>query len=267
MAIDTGIFELSGKVGDLIFTQGKKRTYVSKKSGKPHQLSENSKKSANDLAEASMHSKIVRAAFASLVEIYKDSSVHYRLNKCFLAALKPIPKEELGEKKVKNGEVSVLRGFRFNQAVLLESILYKFPSVTIHSSGLLKLELSVETNENITKVLKNADRVVLQIGIFSHNLDNGNYQYIKLKDLVKPQLKSAKASVQLNLAGEILLLVVMGVHYQQNGERLYKKAINAAEITHVFRLSDGETVDFVKEMEEPTVKSFQNEGLDWDEEG
>ncbi|MGF1925627.1 MAG: hypothetical protein ACQUHE_15740 [Bacteroidia bacterium] len=266
MAIDTSVFALSGKVGDLIFTQGKKRTYVSKKSGKPHQLSENSKKSANDLGEASMHSRIVRAAFAGFVEIYKDSGIHYRLNKCFLAALKPIPKQDLGEKKVKNGDVAVLKGFRFNQDVRLEGLLYKLPNVNIDPGGQLKINLSVEPEENITKVVKNADQVVLQIGIFSHNLDDGTYQFIKLKDLVKPKLKSAKTTIHFNLKGEILLLVVMGVHYQKNGKRNQTKELNAAEITHVFRLSDGENVEFVTEIEEAISVPLQNEGLAWDEE-
>ncbi|MES2652882.1 MAG: hypothetical protein V4663_14165 [Bacteroidota bacterium] len=266
MAIDTSVFELSGKVGDLIFTQGKKRTYVRKKSDKPHQLSENSKKSANDLVEASMHSRIVRAAFAKMMDGYKDSGVHYRLNKCFLALLKPIPKEKLCEKKVKDGDAAVLTGFRFNQAIRLDRFLYKLPNVTIDPSGLLKLDLFVAPEENITKAVKNADKVVLQIGIFSHNLENGNYQYVKLKDLVKQQLKSAKTSIHFNLKGEILLLVVMGIHYQKNGERLYKNSINAAEITHVFRLSDGKIVEFVKEIGEETEKLQQDEGLGWDEE-
>ncbi len=266
MATDTSLFELSGKVGDLIFTQGKKRTYVRRKSDKPHQLSENSKKSAKDLAEASYHGKIVRAAFASLMETYKDSGVHYRLNKCFLAALKPIPSEKLGEKKVKDGNLSSLTGFRFNQAISLDSLLYKLPSVTIDPSGVVKLGLVVAPEENITKVVRNADKVVLQIGVFSHNFDNGTYQYFKLKDLVKPQLKSAKTSIALNLKGEVVLLVVMGVHFQKNGRRIYDKTINVAEITHSFRLSDGNLVQFLGETKNKIEQPLQDEGLAWDEE-
>ena len=266
MAIQTGVLELSGKIGDLIFTQGKKRTYVSKKSDRPYQLSENSKKSAKDLAEASKHSKIVRTAFARMTEGYKDSTVYYRLNKRFLEVLKSISREKLGEKKVKDGDTTVLEGFRFNQPVGLDRLLYKLPDITIEPSGALQIDLQVEPEENITKQVKNADKVVLQIGVFSQNLDDGNYQYVQLKDLVKPRLKSAKTCINFNLKGEILLLVVMGVHYLKNGCWLTSERINAAEITHVFRLSDGKIVEFVTALEEEKSKPSYDEGLEWDEE-
>jgi len=47
--------------------------------------------------------------------------------------------------------------------------------------------------------------------------------------------------------------------------RLYKN-INAAEITHVFRLIEGKKIEFVKEIVEGAGKPQQDEGLEWDEE-
>ncbi|PWS30286.1 hypothetical protein [Pedobacter paludis] len=105
MATLNGIVRFSGQVGDLIFYRRAKKDVVRRKPN-TYQLSENSKKSANDFGEVSRNAAYIRKAFAPMVKNYGYGDLTSRLTKRIAGLFKGIPPVHLGNKKLINADLN-----------------------------------------------------------------------------------------------------------------------------------------------------------------
>lgn len=265
MAIQKKGPKLSGKVGGKIYAIKKGKTIVKEQSEKEHQLSAASINSGKDLAEASKHSKNVRVAFADMVKEYGDDTLYYRLNARFYDVIKPLPKTKQGSKKVQDGDISALVGFQFNDHCRLEYLLFKIPTVQVDTSGILTIDLPIGDEENITAVLADSNQVKLQLSLLTYNFKTESCNVIKMGDLVGSMLTPAKKKLELDLKGNLLLLVVIGVQYLTDGYRSFSRVKYAAAITHAFRFKNGKPVIFKSVAEKVEKKVVANNDVAWDD--
>jgi hypothetical protein len=268
MARPQGIVPLSGKVGDLIFAKRNGKRHVKAKSTKPMNQTAATKKSSSDFGEASKAGARIRYAFVPLIKNYGDGTLVSRFTKHLLKVFKTIPSAFVGHKKLNQGDIGIFKGFQFNAWARLDSLLFDQPVVELEKSG-LKIVFEENLVANLFKRTARADAVVLQLMVYSLNLNGGDDEVVSIKDLVIPldeeHFRGAKLKVPLNYVGEQVVWVALGIHYL--GEKKWMigdKTKRAAAITYVKRLNDGVEVPFVPYEQESSRAEVDEEGLDWE---
>lgn len=268
MAIQEGIIPLSGKMGDVIFSNRKGKKYARAKSSKPMNQTAATKKSSSDFGEASKMGARIRKAFAPLINRYGDNTAVTRFTKHILKVFKTIPAANLGLKNLWEGDISVFKDFQFNALARLNLPLNQEPKVKLDTSG-LKIAFPGNWADGFFKWPVKANAVVLQLMVYNLNLNSDDDEVVAVKDLLIPldseHFRGAKLLVPLNFKGEQVVWVALGMHFlDKNNSMIGDKTKRAASIVYVARLSDGEEVAFVSA--EPVLKQDEKgEGtLEWD---
>ncbi|MES2652632.1 MAG: hypothetical protein V4663_12890 [Bacteroidota bacterium] len=248
MAIQQGIISLSGKVGDLIFSNRKGKHIAKKKSLVPMNQTEATKKSSSDFGVASKAAARLRRSFAPFIEKYGDTTLVSRFTKHMLKVFKTIPADFIGHKQLNQGDVGIFKDFQFNASARLDSLLFQLPKVEIAASG-LKIVFKAYKESLIAGLFKQVDEVVSikELGIPSNN----------------ESFRGATVQIPLNFIGQQVVFVAVGIHYEGKNSMIGDKTKRAAAIVHVARLNDGVEVAFVPQPQAPYETKDDNEGLDW----
>ncbi|RWU03856.1 hypothetical protein [Pedobacter chitinilyticus] len=265
MAIQQKGSLLSGKVGGKVYSNQHGKTVVKAQSKRPHRLSLGSLRSGKDLSEASVHSKNVRLALADLVNDYGDRTLYYRLTARFYDVLRPLPKSKLGRKKIKDGDINALLDFQFNAHCGLDALLFKRPTVLVDVPGFLDIQFSVDGSERISGLSADLKALLLQISLLRYDLETGASDLISMGDLTGDRLLAAKKRLAVDLKGNVLFLVVVGIQYLRDGYRSFAQDKFAAAITHAFRFKDGKQVFFKPVLEKVAPKVKVRNQVLWDE--
>ncbi|MBC7616068.1 MAG: hypothetical protein H7202_08385 [Pedobacter sp.] len=266
MAIQEGIIPLSGKMGDVIFSNRKGKKYAKAKSTKPMKQTAATKKSSSDFGEASKVGARIRNAFAPLIKKYGDTAVVSCFTKYILKVFKTIPANLVGAKKFGQGDVGVFRSFQFNESVRLDSLLHQQPEIKLDGTG-LHIAFKGNSIADLFKQVAKADAVVLQLMVYNLNFD-GDDEVVSIKDLLIPlhgeYFRGAKLQVPLNLVGEQVVWVAMGVHFLNRMGMIGDKTKRAASVVFVARLRDGLEVVFVPDQ--PALRHVEKdkEGIEWE---
>ncbi|MES2652718.1 MAG: hypothetical protein V4663_13330 [Bacteroidota bacterium] len=269
MAIQQGIISLSGKVGDLIFSNRKGKHIAKKKSLVPMNQTEATKKSSSDFGVASKAAARLRRSFAPFIEKYGDTTLVSRFTKHMLKVFKTIPADFIGHKQLNQGDVGIFKDFQFNASARLDSLLFQLPKVEIAASG-LKIVFKAYKESLIGGLFKRvakADTALLKLMVYNLNLDNNDDEVVSIKELGIPSnnesFRGATVQIPLNFIGQQVVFVAVGIHYEGKNSMIGDKTKRAAAIVHVARLNDGVEVAFVPQPQAPHETKDDNEGLDW----
>lgn len=179
MAITKGMMEFSGKLGDFIFYKRNKKQVARTKSV-DYNLSENSIKSGRDFGEASRNATYIRKAFESLVKFHGTGDFHNRLNKRLTDIFKTISAEHLGNKKLIQGNLGLLAGFEFNKSTAFNNLFFRNIDCTVEQYGLVTISLPKAKLKDLINLLPDAEQAMLEIMIFSFDLDGDEFEFFKL---------------------------------------------------------------------------------------
>jgi len=174
--------EFSGKLGDSIFYKRNKKQ-VARATSIDYKLSENTIKSGRDFGEATQNAGFIRKAFKPLVEFYGTDEFHNRLNKRLTDIFKTIPAEHLGDKKLIQGNIGLLAGFEFNKSTAFNNLFFRNIDCTVEQDGIVTLTLPKAQLKDIINLLPDAEQAMLEMMIFSFDLDGDEFEYFKLHDL------------------------------------------------------------------------------------
>lgn len=267
MATQQGLVSLSGKVGDMVFSVRKGKKHVKAASTKPMNQTEATKKSSSDFGEASKIGARMRRAFAPLITNYGDITTVSRFTKHTLKIFKTISPQLLGQKKFKDGDIKLFRDFQFNASVRLDSLLHQQPRVKLEASG-LKIVFKQNPIGTLFKWAAKANAAVLQLMVYTLNLDDANDEVISVKDLVialeDEHFQGAQLNIPLNLIGEQVVSVAMGMHFLAGKQIIGDKTKRAASIMYITRLSDGIEVPFVYDQPLPIEKNKDEGTITWE---
>ena len=267
MAIQEGIIPLSGKMGDVIFSNRKGKKYAKAKSTKPMNQTAATKKSSSDFGEASKVGARIRKAFAPLIKKYGDTTVVSRFTRHILKVFKTIPAAYLGSKKLGDGDISIFRDFQLNASAGLNLPLNQKPKVKLDTAG-VKIAFSGNSIDSVFKWPAKANAAVLQLMVYNLDLDGHDDEVVYVKDLLVPlnseHFKGAKLQVPLTFTGEQVVWVALGMHFLQQHGMIGDKTKRAASIVYVARLRDGEEVAFVSDQ--PVLRQVEKdeEGMEWE---
>ena len=267
MAIQEGIIPLSGKMGDVIFSNRKGKKYAKAKSTKPMRQTAATKKSSSDFGEASKVGARIRTAFAPLIKQYGDTTVVTRFTKHILKIFKTVPSTFIGSKKLGQGDVGIFKDFQFNASAKLDLLLHQQPKVKLEGSG-LNIAFKGDSIVDLFKWIAKADTAVLQLMVYNLSLDGDDDEVVCIKDLFIPleneHFGGAKLQVPLNLIGEQVVWVAMGVHFLHQNGMIGDRTKRAASIVYVARLWDGVAVVF--EAVQPALRQVEKDegGMEWE---
>lgn len=268
MARQEGIIPLSGKLGNLIFSNRNGKRHVKAKSTKPINQTEATKKSSTDFGEASKTGARIRHAFTPFSKKYADATFVSRFTKRIMKVFKTMPSTLNGYKKLNHGDIGLFKGFQFNAKATLDSLLYQQPVIELEKGG---LEIVFEENSvaNLFSKVKNTNTAVLQLMVYNLNLDGADDEIVCVKDLIMPlngkYFRGAKLQVPLNFVGEQVAWVALGIHYLKERDWMIgDQAKRAAGIIYVKRLSDGAEVVFIPHPKVPDQIVDDKDELDWE---
>jgi len=267
MATQKGIISLSGKVGDLIFSEHQGKTRAKAKSAKPMNQTAATKKSSSDFGEASKVGARMRLAFTPLIKKYGDTTIVSRFTKQILKIFSTIPSSFIGQKKLSQGNIGIFRDFQLNTSAKLDSLLQQQPKIKLEANG---LKISFEENKiaNLFKWVAKSKTAVLQLLVYSLNFD-GEDEVIRVKDLIidvdDAYFRGAHLRIPLNLSGEQAVYVALGIHYfGQEQFMIGDKTKRAAAIVYVARLSDGMEVSMATEQPIAVKKEKEEGSIGWE---
>ncbi|HTM97786.1 MAG TPA: hypothetical protein VL088_03545 [Pedobacter sp.] len=264
MARQEGIIQLSGKLGNLVFSQKKDRNSVKAKSTKPVNQTEGSKKSSSDFGAASSAAAKIRKAFKPIFPSCGDDTLINRLNKQLIAVFKTIPKEFAGNKKLKEGDVNLLSGFQFNSGKQLDTLLLKYPTIQVLPSNHINITFVENTQLN---QVERATAAVIELMCYNMDLNGDDNQLISVNPLTIPLIRKfggAKLNIPLVLGGDRLVLVALGIHYLNDISSIGSRRTKAGSIIFAAKYKDGLEVPFLP-LPIPEIKiEAQSVGLAWE---
>ncbi len=263
MAINKGIIQPSGKLGQSIFINKGGRNFVKTKPTSVN-LSEASRKSATDFGEASRNASKIRKAFAPFVVAYGNQDLINRLNKKMIEAFKAIPTAMAGTRNFGDSHVKLLKNFRFNSSRTINDLWSSSPSIELKPEG-LTIQLSGTDFSRSTK----ATHIVLQLMVANLDLNGETNEIIKAKDLVVQvgqHLRPVRLTISSTLSGNRVLLVALGIHYLINGSKIINKRLYGCDICYAERIKDGQIIDFlIEEQAIPDRLVATDEEIGWEE--
>ncbi|WP_293743101.1 hypothetical protein [uncultured Pedobacter sp.] len=267
MANQNGIIKINGQLGDLVFYKRGNTDVVRQKATRKQQT-EASKKSSRDFGTASRTAAYVRKAFAPLVKLYAYGDLVNRLNKRVIEIFKTIQAEKAGNKRLMDGDITLLKGFELNSTKALDQLWLRETDVCIEPDGLVKLTLPRGELKSLLKPHPKASDARLQLMGFHFDLDDtGGFEIMEVNDLVIPLNNShfPKTSLTLNLnhQGDKALIFAMGISFFNGGARFADRRYYACKIIHALHVKDGVIVNFVARPQVEKEVVEQANKLNW----
>ncbi|QXU39822.1 hypothetical protein [Pedobacter sp. D749] len=267
MASQNGIIKINGQLGDLVFYK-RGNTDVVRQKAAHKQQTEASKKSSRDFGTASRNAAYIRKAFAPLVKLYAYGDLLNRLNKRFIEIFKTMPAEQAGNKKLIDGNITLLKGFEFNSSKALEQLWLRETDLRIEPDGLVKLILPKCELKTLMKPHPKATEARLQVMGFHFELDDqGGYEIIEVNDLVIPlnnmPFPKTTLTLGLNHQGDKALIFAMGISFFTGAARFADRRYYACKIIHALHVKDGVIVDFVAQPKVEKEVVEQANKLSW----
>ncbi|SFG76347.1 hypothetical protein [Pedobacter insulae] len=264
MATQGGIIQLSGKLGDLIFSKKKGRNAVRSKSSKPINQTEASKKSSADFGAASSAAAKIRKAFKPLFVYGADDTIINRLNKQILAVFKTISQDFSGNKKLMQGDIKLLTGFQFSSFIQLDTLLFTYPTIAV----LLPNQLNIAFGESTgIKQIERATTAVIELMCYNMDLNGDEHQTIPVNPLTIPlisKFRGAKLNIPLVLGGDRAVLVAIAIHYLDDKCNINSRRARAGSIVFASKYKDGIEVPFLPMEIVETIIEEKPEGLAWE---
>jgi hypothetical protein len=248
MAIQTGLIRLRGKSGNHInFRRNGK--YYTKSIAKSYRLSEGSKKSSIEFADASKVASLINKGFLPLRKKISDGKFIYRLNSRVHKAVKVGPAELKGKRKFTDGDVSLLEQVEFNRHTRLEKLIAGLPSVYIEPTELMTITIP-ETEDLFSAYLPAYVNGIIRMRVCSFDFKKGNGRFLQPDDLVFPlsekTFPGATLEIPLDAAKNKVLVVGMAICFTfSNGIVAGDRRFYGGKILKAVNIKDGKIVKFV----------------------
>lgn len=208
-------------------------------------------------------------AFAPLLKLYAYGDVTSRLTKRMAEIFKTIPAENAGNKKLVQGNLSLLRSFEFNAATHLMQLLHQMPQAKVNQAGFIFLQFPKTELKQIVKLVPGADTFLIQLMVFDLGLVDDRFEVITIKDfslgLDATYFPAVCLKIPFDAIGEKALMVAVGISFFKGNLRLGDRRYFACNILHCWHLKDGVVVDFiVPRVEQLTDIQSEVDGLSWE---
>ncbi|WP_290792790.1 hypothetical protein [Flavihumibacter sp. UBA7668] len=250
MARQTGIFNISGKIGDQVFyyKNGKKlvRKAVNKET---YTLSEGSRKTNKEFASAHGVSNLFKKAVESFLKQYADKQFINRLRGKLIEIINTGPQEKKGERSIVDGNLLMLKELEFNCHTSLDKLVKFSPVITIDPFKSIELEIPAIQLAEAFSAPDNATHVVLSIQCCSFDLAEKNGRKSIAEELIiplqTPTFSGGQLSITLEYIEERLVVLIKGVGFLSNKkDRIFNRRYYAGKILEAFYVRDGQILQY-----------------------
>ncbi|GAB1447800.1 MAG: hypothetical protein L6Q78_13340 [Bacteroidia bacterium] len=231
MAKQAGIIKLEGTIGDISFYKSKNGFIAREKGGiDPRRIAQDpafkrTRENGKEFGEVAKSSRYIRQNLRKLLQNTADPRASNRLTSGLFGIIKTDTAGARGERRVKFGDLALLKGFNFNEKTPLERTLLEPLSCTIDRSA-ATCTLSLPAIQPKTDIGAPGGATHLHwlagVLVFDPDLTEPNvavYESEKL-ELSESTWQARSIELTLNPVGTAGLLVVFGLAFSQelNGQ-------------------------------------------------
>ncbi|RZK42457.1 MAG: hypothetical protein EOO90_07550 [Pedobacter sp.] len=229
--------------------------------------SEATKKVGKDFGRCSGIASKILETFKPHFASHYDEKVSNRIRARIVKIFKTISPEFAGNKQLIQGNVKLLKGFRFNAAKAIDSLLLQLPEYTIQDANQIQIEFQPAGTDTMFKVVENATASIIRLSVYNMDLDDKHDEIVHANALsisLADTFAGAKLKVPLQLTGNRLVLVVMSLNYFKTDFESENKKHKAAEIVFANKFRNGLEIPFIEiPVQAPPVKN-DPQGIDWE---
>lgn len=270
MAIEKGVFTLSGKLDNQVHYRRNGKNFVRSNPGH-YTLSENSQKSGIEFGRAGSAASLVRKALGFMADRIADNGFYNRLSAHFYQVIKSCNTKQPGEREVADGDLALLKKVELNRYTNSQKIFFAEPVVIIHPGADISISLPRFRLEGIAKALPRAGTLVVQLCCCACDFAGKKGFVAKADDLPIGLHQSFFSGGKLRLpAGALddkVLLITIGFYCLDKdalpiGDRNYM----AGKIIEAVLVREGRIVPFAYEKNKmkPVVKQKEKKGVAWE---
>lgn len=187
-----------------------------------YNLSENSKKSVEDFKTANRLASIIYAVFKKLLKRSASRNQYQCLSKLIIKVMHSGASEFLGTRRLYQGNISLLKGFRLNPYTLWNSIIHFQPVIAISPQDKTLCIHLPEVKAKDVAVPTRASKLVLQFACCEVDADNNKLDTHLSAKLILPlkqgdQISNTKKMTMHlpNMEGKVLLIILILQMYLQ----------------------------------------------------
>ncbi|MBD3749096.1 MAG: hypothetical protein IE931_06335 [Sphingobacteriales bacterium] len=259
MGRQNGILPYVGKLGETVGYRRGKEHYTRKKTAS-YQPSEESLKSANEFGKGSSASALVRKAFKPLFFAPFEENLHSRLAEVFRKIMRSGPEALKGNRRVYDGNVSLLKGFECSTHAKLENLCTQWPGLSLNQQQLIIDFLPIKVKNQI-KWPPKADKALFMVGFAAFDFEQSSFQLSLSEPLTiekTADFTGGQLAFNIPKQKEQIIMVMMNLRYRSSGIINNQKFL-AGAIVDAFHLKEGKIVHF--EPEEKALKPEPEEPI------
>ena len=182
MARQEGTILLTGPVGNLSFYKSRGKYFVRRKSGvngdriKSEPAFARTRENISEFRRAVLATKLLRAAFTSLLSRVADNRVSSRLTGLMVRVIQGDVTSARGERTMRGGNLALLDRFEFNKHGGLSSTFrVPFTPSIDRASGRLNVDIPSFVPANMIAIPPGATHFKLQAGVAAIDFERSNY--------------------------------------------------------------------------------------------
>jgi len=226
MARQSGIIKLEGTIGDITFYKSKDGMLAKAKGGvdgeriRKDQAFARTRENGNEFVRAVRGGKLLRNVFRPLIKSAADGRMVSRLTKQMVAVVKADAMNLRGERNVLDGELEMLVGFDFNEAVTLGDV-FRAPFTNMIVRADQSAVLTVLSFSALETILapQGATHAQLIIGFAAIDFEGGVFEAIESRsefiDVKAVRVPDLILSAGLLDVGTRPLFLLVGIEFFQ----------------------------------------------------
>lgn len=246
MAKQKGIIKLEGSIGDISFYKGRDGNFMARtKTGISGDRIKNdpafvrTRENGQEFGKAGKAGKLVRSAFREIIKNNKDSRMSNRLTQSLLKIIQADTVNVRGERIIQADNISLFKGFEFNNAAPLSTVLILPFTIEIdRTSGSVTANLPAFVPTTSILAPEGSTHAQLVLGCSEVDFDLEKYVTASTQSTAIPLNSVQQAQLTLDCdfteSSSMNLLVVFGIEFLQevNGQQypLRNGAYNALSL-------------------------------------
>jgi len=227
MARQKGVIKLEGRIGDLSFYKNGGEYYARTKGGvdadriKTDPAYARTRENGAEFGRAGKAGKVLRNALKVAISRSGDKRVAGRLASQLLKVVQADSSNVRGERTVMQGDLSLLQGFEFNNAIGLESVLtMPYIPVFTRTNGTAAMNVQEFVPKNEIAQVEGATHFRFIVGLAAIDFENQSYEVdvTETNTMDYGSTPVAGQIIEANISADSALPVflVFGVEYYQS---------------------------------------------------
>ncbi|GEM_PF-4075870 len=239
---------------------------------KPYALSANSIKTKNEFGEANAIFSLIYNRFKQVMDIKWDSKKLKNFRKLILEIIRSAPKDQTGNRKLWDGDITLLEGFQLNPKATADNLFRKTISITADPREGINIKITpFKYKTAFEKAHPKTSTAEVRLYIFSFDIVHRKSSGGSVILLDQPHGKDVNKDIEMNasLKDNRLTLIIRKVSFKSGAGHtaILDRQYIGATLTNAIYIKNGELVHFIPEQREEPVKKAEAKVGEWEDLG